>query len=191
VADDGRREPAAPVHGKLGRMVGTSAEPISRSLDRTFRISVTLKGLDGLLETIGGLVLLFVRPATIDHLARSLTQHELSQDPHDFIARHVLSSGGHLAHGSTLFAAVYLLSHGLAKVVLVAAVLREKLWAYPGMIALLAAFIVYQLYRLIAVRVTLGLTLLTVFDAFVVWLTWREYAARRTRAVPAGTGTAI
>lgn len=157
------------------------AEPISRSLDRTFRISVTLKGLDGALETIGGLVLLFVRPATINHLARTLTQHELSQDPRDFISRHLVRSAGHLTHGTTVFAAVYLLSHGLAKVVLVVAVLREQLWAYPGMIALLGAFIAYQLYRLTVVRLTLGLSLLTVFDAFVVWLTWREYQAKRSR----------
>jgi uncharacterized membrane protein len=159
----------------------STAEPISRSLDRTFRISVTLKGLDGALETIGGLVLLFVRPATINQLARTLTQHELSQDPHDVIARHLLRSAGHLTHGTTVFAAVYLLSHGLAKVVLVVAVLREQLWAYPGMIALLGAFIAYQLYRLTVVRLTLGLSLLTVFDAFVVWLTWREYQARRSQ----------
>ena len=142
---------------------------------------MTLKGLDGALETIGGLVLLFVRPATINHLARTLTQHELSQDPRDFISRHLVRSAGHLTHGTTVFAAVYLLSHGLAKVVLVVAVLREQLWAYPGMIALLGAFIAYQLYRLTVVRLTLGLSLLTVFDAFVVWLTWREYQAKRSR----------
>jgi uncharacterized membrane protein len=160
----------------------SDADSVSPVLDRTFRISVTLKGLDGALETIGGLVLLFVRPATLDHLARGLTQHELSQDPHDFVARHLLRSTGHLTHGTTIFAAVYLLSHGLAKVVLVVAVLREQLWAYPGMIALLGAFIAYQLYRLVVVRLTLGLSLLTVFDAFVVWLTWREYRAKRDRA---------
>jgi len=119
-----------------------------------------------------------VRPATIDHFARTLTQHELSQDRQDFIARHVLHSAGQLTHGTTLFAAVYLLSHGITKVVLVVAVLREQLWAYPGMIALLGAFIVYQLYRL-AIRLTAGLSLLTVFDVFVVWLTWREYKAKR------------
>lgn len=153
--------------------------PVSPSLDRTFRISVTLKGLDGALELIGGLILLFVRPATISHVARFLTQHELSQDPHDFLARHLLRSAGHLAHGTTIFAALYLLSHGLAKVVLVVAVLRNELWAYPGMIVLLLAFIVYQLYRLTVVRLSLGLSLLTVFDAFVVWLTWREYESKR------------
>jgi uncharacterized membrane protein len=151
---------------------------LSRSLDDTFKITVTIKGIDGALEVIGGVLLLFIRPTTIDHIARSLTQHELSQDPHDFIARHVLHSAGQLTHGSTVFAALYLLSHGMAKVVLVIAVLRNQLWAYPAMIVLLAAFIAYQLYRL-AYRVTIGLTLLTIFDAFVVYLTWREYQTKR------------
>jgi uncharacterized membrane protein len=153
---------------------------LSRTLDDTFKVSVTLKGIDGALEIVGGAVLLFVRPATLDQLARSLTQHELAQDPHDFLARHVLHSAGQLTHGSTLFAAVYLLSHGIAKVVLVVALLRDQLWAYPATIALLGAFIAYQLYRL-SYRVTLGLTLLTIFDAFVVWLTWREYRSKRNR----------
>jgi uncharacterized membrane protein len=155
-----------------------AGRPVSGSLDRTFRISLGLKGLDGALEVIGGLVLLFVRPATLQRLVRTLTQHELSQDPHDLVARHLLRSAGHLTHGTTIFAAAYLLSHGLAKVVLVVAILRDQLWAYPGMIVLLGAFIVYQLYRL-TIRVSVGLTLLTAFDAFVVWLTWREYLARR------------
>jgi uncharacterized membrane protein len=157
---------------------------LSRTLDDTFKISVTLKGLDGLLEIIGGTVLLFVKPSTLDQIARSLTQHELSEDPHDFIARHILHSAGHLTHGGTLFAAVYLLSHGIAKVVLVVALLRDQLWAYPAMIVLLGAFILYQLYRL-SYHATLGLTLLTIFDAFVVWLTWREYQSKHSKAAQA------
>lgn len=157
-------------------MAATSAR-----LDMTFKVSVTLKGLDGLLEVVGGVVLLFVRPSTINDVARSLTQHELSRDPHDFVARHVLHSAGQLSHGGREFAAIYLLSHGLAKVVLVVAVLRGQLWAYPGIIVLVGAFIAYQLYRLVWDRFTIGLTLLTLFDIFVVWLTWREYQAKRSR----------
>jgi uncharacterized membrane protein len=156
---------------------------LSRALDDTFKISVTIKGIDGALKIIGGAILLFVRPTTLDDIARSLTQHELAQDPHDFIARHVLHSAGQLTHGSTLFAAAYLLSHGIAKVVLVVALLRDQLWAYPATIALLGAFIAYQLYRL-SYRVTVGLTLLTVFDTFVVWLTWREYRVKRGASAP-------
>lgn len=157
-------------------------ESVSPSLDRTFKISVALKGLDGALEMIGGLVLLFVEPETLNRLARSVTQHELSRDPHDFVARHILHTAGHLTHGKTLFAAVYLLSHGASKVVLVIAVLRGRLWAYPGIIVLLLAFIAYQGYELAFVHLGVGLSLLTAFDVFVVWLTWREYRARRPHA---------
>jgi uncharacterized membrane protein len=157
-------------------------ESVSPSLDRTFKVSVVLKGLDGALEMIGGLVLLVVKPETLNRLARTLTQHELSQDHRDFVARHILHTAGHLTHGKTLFAAVYLLSHGLSKVVLVVAVLRGRLWAYPGIIVLLLAFIAYQGYELAFVHLGVGLSLLTAFDIFVVWLTWREYRARRPHA---------
>ena len=153
---------------------------VSRRLDDTFKITVTLKGIDGLLEVIGGVVLLFVQPSTLNAFVHWLTQHELSQDPHDFIAQHLVNSAGRLTHGGTLFAAVYLLSHGIAKVVLVIAVLRRQLWAYPWMVALLGAFIAYQLYRL-SFGFSIGLTLLTIFDAFVVWLTLREYSSMRRK----------
>ena len=158
----------------------------SRALDRTFRVSVVLKGLDGALELIGGLLLLVVSPAAIQALVRSLTQHELSEDPHDFVANHLVRLAQGLSHHTELYAAIYLLVHGIAKVVLVVAVLRDHIWAYPAIIVLLIAFIVYQLYRLLLVP-TIGLTLLTVFDGFVVVLTSREYQIRhghRAREAP-------
>lgn len=150
---------------------------VSSRLDRTFRVSVALKGLDGALETIGGLLLLFVSPASINHLVRWATAHELAQDPNDFVARHLLHSASQLSTATTLYGAIYLLAHGLAKVLLVVLVLRNKLWAYPWMIALLGAFIAFQLYRL-TYRLSIGLIALTIFDAFVAWLTWREYRAK-------------
>jgi uncharacterized membrane protein len=163
------------------------ARPLSPALDKTFKIGLVLKGLDGIAEVIGGILLAFVSPNAIEHIARTLTAHELSQDPHDVIARYLLHTTSHLTTGTTLFGAVYLLSHGIAKIVLVALVLRDKLWAYPWLIALLLAFIVYQLYRIIAVRFSAGLTALTIFDAVLIWLTWREYQARRTRRHPVKT----
>jgi uncharacterized membrane protein len=62
----------------------------------------------------------------------------------------------------------------VVKVVLVAALLKNQLWAYPWTIAFLGAFIVYQLYRL-RLRPSVGLMALTIFDAVIVWLTYREY----------------
>ena len=162
-----------PAHG--------AAKPLSPALDTTFKVGLVLKGLDGILEVTGGILLLFLSPQAIQHLARVLTAHELSEDPHDLIARYLLHTTAHLSHGTTLFGAIYLLSHGIAKIVLVALVLKDKLWAYPWLIGLLLAFIAYQLYRITAVHFSIGLTLLTVFDAFLVWLTWREYRSKRTQ----------
>jgi hypothetical protein len=56
-----------------------------------------------------------------------------------------------------LFGAIYLLSHGISKVILVALVLRNKLWAYPWLMVLLGVFIGYQLYVMIFVKWSWGL----------------------------------
>ena len=155
-------------------------------LDRAFLVGIILKGLDGLLEVLGGLLLLLVSPATIADLARALTQHELSEDPHDFLATHLLHATGTLTGSALTFGAVYLLSHGLVKIVLVAALLRNQLWAYPALIVFLIVFIVYQLYRM-TYAPSIGLVGLTVFDAIVTWLTIREYQRQRAlRRTPAG-----
>lgn len=147
-----------------------------RLLDRTFDVSVILKGLDGLLEVAGGVLLLAIAPSTLNHLIRRVTQHELSQDRHDFVANHLLHFGANLSHSRT-FGAVYLISHGVVKIVLVAALLRNQRWAYPATLAFLGAFIAYQLYRMTS-DPSISLALLTVFDVFVVWIVWREYRHR-------------
>lgn len=163
-----------PRHGRRG--------PPRDALDTTFNIALVLKGLDGLLELVGGVLLLVVSPATIDRVARLLFQHELTQDPHDFVARHVLRVTGNLHH-TQLFGALYLLTHGLVKIVIVIGLLRRERWAYPVAFIFLGAFVIYQLYRM-TYAPTLGLGLLTAFDLFIIWLTWREY--RRTPRVAPG-----
>ena len=153
-------------------------------LDRIFDTSVTLKGLDGLLELVGGILLLFLSPARLNAVAAFLTQHELSQDPKDFIATHVVSYAHSLSASVSLFLAFYLLSHGVVKIVLVAALLKQKLWAYPWMIAFLVVFIVYQVYRIV-LHISLGLLALTLFDIFIVVLTVLEYKKHRAKAAAA------
>ena len=157
----------------------------ARDIDRAFRITITLKGLDGLLEVIGGMVLLFVSPHSINQLVKWATAHELAQDPNDFVSRHLLHSASQLSPSTTLYGALYLLIHGASKVVLVVFVLRNKLWAYPWMIGLLLVFIAYQLYRM-TYKPSVSLALLTLFDAVVTWLTWREYGKKKALAAAAG-----
>ena len=146
----------------------------STLLDRIFEISISLKGLDGLLEVVGGILLLLLSPARLTSIITLVTQHELSQDPHDFIATQRLSYAHTLSASVLLFAAVYLLAHGIVKIVLVVALLKEQLWAYPWTIGFLVIFILYQVYRLV-LHVSVWLIALTVFDCFVVLLTVLEY----------------
>jgi uncharacterized membrane protein len=182
---DSRRQSAAGAKkvqgGARAERPPSAAPTVPKALDRTFEVGLILKGLDGALEVVGGILLLAVSPRAIQHLVRVLTSLELSEDPHGLIARYLLHTTGHLTGSTTLFGAIYLLSHGNAKVVVVALVLRHKLWAYPWLIVLLLAFIGYQLYRITAVRFSWGLTALTIFDIALVWLTWREYRARRAQ----------
>jgi uncharacterized membrane protein len=161
------------------RAPSPAAPTESKALHRTFEVGLILKGLDGVLEVAGGILLLIVSPHSISDLVHDATAHELSEDPHDFVARSLLHATGHLSGSATTFGAIYLLSHGLAKVVLVALVLRRKLWAYPWLIVLLIAFIIYQIYRITAVHFSWSLTALTIFDAALVWLTWREYQVQK------------
>jgi uncharacterized membrane protein len=166
------------VNGSTDESVGDGSHSRRDALDRTFDIALWLKGADGALELIGGLLLLVIAPATIDRFARGLTQHELAEDPHDFVARHLLRLTGNLHH-TQLFGALYLLTHGVVKLVLVVGLLRREHWAYPVAFVFLGGFVVYQLYRM-TYDATVGLVLLTMFDLFIIWLTWREYRRMRS-----------
>ncbi len=149
-----------------------------RPLHDAFHAGIIVKGIDGTFEVIGGLLLLLVQPRTIGRFVLLLTEHELSRDPEDIIARYLLTAVQHLSESSQLFGSLYLLSHGFIKLFLIAALWNRKLWAYPSAIAFFVLFILYQLYRY-ALSHSVWLILLSIFDAFVVFLTWVEYRSVR------------
>lgn len=149
-------------------------------LHESFRAGITLKGIDGILEAIGGILLWFVKPSSISALSMVLFEHDLPLDPHDFIAIHVLHLSEKLANGGKTFASIYLLTHGLTKAALVIALWFDKLWAYPLTIAVFSIFSVYQTYRFTHTH-SVVLAVLTVFDLLIIYLTWLEYGVQRER----------
>jgi uncharacterized membrane protein len=149
-------------------------------VDRLFVLGIVGKGVDALGEIVGGLLLLVLRPVQIRTLIRVLTQDELSEDPHDVLANWLTRFADSLNVDALTFGAVYLLAHGVVKLVLVIALLRNRLWAYPWMITVLLAFIAYQVYRLIT-SPTAGMMILTIFDLVVTVLTVIEYRRHRAR----------
>ena len=78
-----------------------------------------------------------------------------------------------------VFAAIYLLAHGVIKGLLVYGLVRDELWAFPTGIAIFGAFAFYQMYRYTLVP-SGWLIALTVLDVAVILLTLAEW--RRVKA---------
>lgn len=147
-------------------------------LDDVFEVGILLKMLDGLVEIAAGLGVLFIRPETLAHWVQWLTHTELSEDPHDFIASHLVHWAAGYTKQTAILVAFYLLSHGIIKVVLVYEVLRNRLWAYLWLIWVTVAFIVYQAWHF-AHKPSVGFALLTLFDLVIIYLTSREYSKQK------------
>lgn len=147
-------------------------------IHQIFTVSVVLKGLHALTEIVGGFFFYVVSSQSILSIVNFLTQEELTEDPRDFVATHLLNAAQHLTGATQSFYAFYLIGHGLIKVLLVAGLLRQKLIAYPLSLAALGAFIAYQLYRYSYTQ-SLGLILLTIFDLIVAVLVWHEWRLLR------------
>jgi uncharacterized membrane protein len=111
-----------------------------------------------------------------------LTQSELSEDPKDLIANFLIKTAREFSVSTQLFGIVYLLSHGIIKIFLVASLWQRRLWAYPAAIIFFTAFCMYQMYRYYFTY-SIWLIILTVLDIFVIALTSIEYH-RLKDAVP-------
>ena len=145
-----------------------------------FEIGVILKGVNGLLEFIGGFILLWVPPGAIQRYVARVTENEIIADPHDFIATHLRAAVAPLSSNAQLFAAIYLLSHGVIKGLLVYGLLRDQMWAFPTAIVVFTGFGVYQMYRY-AIAPSGLLIVLTVLDIAVILLTLAEWRRVKTR----------
>lgn len=146
---------------------------------RLFRVGVLLKGVDGILEVLGGFLLLFVTSGSIHSIVWMLTEREISEDPTDAIASLLRHATDALTLDTKTFASIYLVLHGAIKLFLVVSLLRELKWAFPVALWFLGIFTVYQLYRFAHTH-SIALLAFSVVDLFVMWMVWREYAVRRS-----------
>ena len=143
-----------------------------------FAVSVLIKGVDGVLETIGGFLFMFVSPKALNSLVIFFIAHERSEDPDDWFSTSLRHAVHNLSSDTKHFVSVYLVAHGLIKVFLVAGLLRKKLWAYPAALWFLGIFILYQVYRFSHTH-SLGLLALSAFDLCVALLVWLEYRSQK------------
>jgi uncharacterized membrane protein len=152
------------------------------ALDRFFLGAVIVKGIDGAVELIVGLLLLVV-PGLPHSTLESISRHALSLNTSlgNFVASYTENLDDQLAAGGNAFLVAFLIAHGLIKLVLVYCLLRRWYRAYPAAIAVLVAFLIYQLYLSITAP-TFTIIAFAVLDAAIIFLVYREYRELRLEA---------
>jgi len=145
-----------------------------RNLHLMFEGGLVVKGIFALFEIIGGALTHFITQQFLLDLVLAVTREELTEDPRDFIANHLIQSARQFSIGSQQFVSLYLLSHGIIKLFLIVGLLRKKLWFYPVSIIVFTLFIAYQLFRFTMTH-SMWLLIITAFDIAVITLTWHEY----------------
>jgi uncharacterized membrane protein len=144
-----------------------------RILHRFFEIGILIKGVDGGLELIGGLLLVFLSPSAINRVVLFFVEGELKEDPNDFFANllvHITRS----AIDAKIPASIFLIVHGVVKLGLVGGLATHRLWSYPAAIIVFAGLTLYQLYQLNQ-QYSLFLGVVTVLDVIVIVLVIVEY----------------
>lgn len=156
---------------------------VERNILWLFDLALILKILNGALEMLAALLVLFVPPSLVLKLAEFATSNELAQDIDDPVATALQSAAQSFAVHTHYFLAFYLALHGFVKVLLVMGIFAKKRIAYPLFMVALALFGSYELYRGFLLN-DLLLKAIGIFDLALIMLTAHEYHRRYPSVAP-------
>lgn len=152
-------------------------ERVERDILWLFDFALIIKIINGALEMIAALLVLFVPPHFVLRLSEFVTGGELAQDPSDYIAISIQSAAHAFTVHTHYFLALYLMLHGSIKVLLVIGIFAKKKIAYPLFMIALAIFGAYEAYRGFILHEML-LQAIAIFDLALLLLTSYEYRRR-------------
>lgn len=145
------------------------------ALDWAYDIGVTVKGFDGVMELLTGL-LLWVAPGLLHGVLQLLLGE--AQERHTqlarFAAENIARIDADLTRSGLVVVIVFLIAHGVVKIALVIALFKQWRWAYPWAIAVLGMFLLYQVYVFVKHPAPI-MALFSLLDALIVWLVYKEY----------------
>jgi uncharacterized membrane protein len=150
----------------------------SSPLHVAFLAAIAIKGLDGLIEAVAGLIFAIAGSERVYDFALWATAPELERHPASH-AVHAIRHGAYgLTHASHRFVITYLLIHGLIKLALVINLMIEKMWVFPVSVALLLGFIAVMGVKLTH-QWSAWLFAFAMFDVITVALVAHEWRVRR------------
>lgn len=143
-----------------------------------FESTLLVKSVFALFEIAAGLGLRLVPHARIADLTGWLAHNQLIEGRHGPIFTRLSAELAGFSGASQHFYALYLLAHGAIKLIIIVMLMRKLAFAYPLGMVVFAGFIVMQMHRWTHTG-SPALLALSVLDATVIWLTWREWRAVR------------
>ncbi len=123
-----------------------------------FEVTVSAKGISGIVEIGSGILLLCFKPETVSNLFVLIASYEALE----------------FSPSTYYFIAFYLLFYGMVNMFLVISLLRGRLWAYPTAIIFFTLFTVYMFVRFLF-NYSVILSLFIAYDIFLIVMTWLEY----------------
>jgi uncharacterized membrane protein len=165
-------------------MSPAEARPTRQSLIRkkplahgAFLVAIGIKGFDGAIETVFGLIVLIAGPQWI----YSWAMWTIAPDLATHLAGHLGHASAHIVqHGagafvqSSTFVTVYLLSHGSLKLALAIFLFLEQRWIFPVAAIVLSGFVVYMTHRAM-LHWSVWLAAFAMLDALTLALVLNEW----------------
>lgn len=142
-----------------------------------YKSGMLLKGANGALELIGGILLAVLPRSCFMRVILFLTQHDVGSGSKDWAFRELSHALARLS-GESGFAIFYLLSHGVLKLLLAVALLREQRWAYPTGLAAFGMLAGYEVYRFV-VHPGVMMGVVIAIDLGVIALIWSHWKAEK------------
>lgn len=147
-----------------------------------YLITIGIKGFDGALETIFGLIVLFVGKTRLYAYAIHITAPEITGHPVTHAGHMIRHNADTLMQASAAFVITYLLIHGILKLGIAISLIRERsLWIFPVSAVILTGFVIFMLYKL-ALHRSGWLLAFAIFDLVTIALVLNEWRNFRIRA---------
>ncbi|MBP1761072.1 MAG: putative rane protein [Firmicutes bacterium] len=151
---------------------------MSKSCNKDFIINIgfygglILKGANALAELIGGFIMLVVSHEWLNKLVLQIALPELRQDPDDPLMNYLITRGLNISSQHSV--AVFMLFHGLAKMIIIWLLWKNKMWAYPLAFVAFGIFISYEAHSFWENQ-SLFMLLIVVFDLAIITMIALKY----------------
>jgi uncharacterized membrane protein len=143
------------------------------TLDKSFDLVLLLKALFASFEILAGIAMIFITPDIVHGLMHWASQVRFIAT-HDLLTDLIQRFDNSFNVSKQWLTVIYLLSHGLIKLVVIICLFRRILKAYPISMVILILFIIFQTYEIVTAH-SIMMILATLIDLAVLYLTWREY----------------